>query len=203
MSQTPARAIVVDPYPLFVHAIQTSLDRVHIAVLRQYHTLDELTSELDKLKPDLLIVGPHFGENCLVACRETNRRCPSVKIILFTVHADEPLFQADAAYAGVAACVFPILTDEQFLADVQKVLAGQQFFSHEILALAFQPIELTARECTVLNLMAEGKSDRQIADTLNDAKTSTVRNHSQHILEKLQVHRREQAVWRARHRGLI
>jgi DNA-binding NarL/FixJ family response regulator len=51
-------------------------------------------------------------------------------------------------------------------------------------------------------LMAEGKTDRAIAVAL-DLKFSTVRNHAQHILDKLDVHSRREAVWRARHRGLV
>jgi DNA-binding NarL/FixJ family response regulator len=50
--------------------------------------------------------------------------------------------------------------------------------------------------------MAEGKTDREIADTLT-VRFATVRNHTQHILEKLNVHTREEAVWRARARGLV
>jgi DNA-binding NarL/FixJ family response regulator len=112
------------------------------------------------------------------------------------------LFQADAVYTGVTACVRPETTSEELLTVIVQVMAGQRLFSHEIFALAFQPIELAERERDVLRLMADGKTDREIADTLS-LKFNTVRNHTRHILEKLSVNSRQEAIWRARGRGIV
>ena len=81
-------------------------------------------------------------------------------------------------------------------------MTGHQLFSRGILSLAFQQIELTARERTVLKLLAESKTDREIAAALG-LSVATVRNHSQHILEKLGVHNRHEAVRRARRLGWL
>lgn len=159
-------------------------------------------SQLDSLQPDLLIVGPHSGESDLTICREIRHRLSTLKIILFTAHADDSLFQADAAHAGVTALVRPEITEAECLAVIAQVMAGQPFFSQEFVALASRPIDLTAREREMLKLMAEGRTDHEMADALR-LKVSTVRNHAQRILEKLSVHNRQEAVWRAKHRGLI
>ncbi len=196
------RAMIVDPHPLFCDAIRNCLTKGGYVVLAQVQNLDEAMRQADSLHPDLVMVGPHLMEEGLVICREMTKRWPSLKIIIFTAHADEPLFEVDAAYAGVAACLSPESTDEECLAVVRRVIAGQKFFANEVLSLAFQPIELTGRELAVSRLMAAGKADREIAYALN-LKFSTVRNHTQHILEKLSVHHKQEAVWRARHRGLV
>jgi two-component system, NarL family, response regulator EvgA len=144
------RAIIVDPHPLFCDAIRNCLTKGGYVVLSQAQDLDETMRQADSLHPDLVIVGPHLMEEGLVMCREMTRRWPSLRIIIFTAHADEPLFRADAAYAGVAACLRPESTDEELLAVIAKVMTGEQLFPHEILSLAFQPIKLTARELQVL-----------------------------------------------------
>lgn len=196
------RVLLVDPSPLFYAGIRDCLSLGRHVPLGQVGNLEEALRQADTLHPDLIIVGPHLAEQGLIVCREITKRLPTLKIIIFTEHANELLFQADAVYAGVAACVSPEITDEECLAVIGKVMAGAQLFSHEILSVAFQPIGLTPREREVLKLMAEGKTDRQIARALN-LSYSTVRNHAQRILNKLNVHHQQEAVWRARHRGMV
>ncbi len=114
----------------------------------------------------------------------------------------DPLFQTDAVYAGASACLPIGTSDAECLAAISAVMAGHQLFPREILAQGLQLIALTPRERAVLKLLAEGKTDREIANALT-VKTATIRTHTQHILEKLGVHSRQEAVWRARHRGLV
>ncbi len=199
---TSARAFVVDPRPLFGEAMRACLSEGGHAMLGQALHLSEALSHVDSLQPDLMIVGPHFGESGLTLCRESRRHLPTLKTVLFTAHADESLFQADAAYTGVSALLRPESTEAECLAVIAQVMAGQPFFSQEFLALASRPIDLTAREREVMKLIAEGRTDHEMADALG-LKVSTVRNHAQRILEKLSAHSREEAVWRARHRGLV
>lgn len=202
LETTPICVLVIDPRPLFAETMRACLNQVGHALFGRASDLAEAKQQIDSLQPDLVILGPHLGETNLLACRELISQQPTLKIILFTVHADDLLFQADAVYVGVAACVRAEITDEELLAVIAQVLAGQRLFSQEILALAFEPINLTERERDVLRLMAEGKSDREIAAALG-LKFNTVRNHTQHILEELKVHSRQAAIWRARHRGLV
>jgi DNA-binding NarL/FixJ family response regulator len=199
---TSARALIVDPRPFFGEAMRACLNKGGHAMLGQSLNLSEALSHVDSLQPDLMIVGPHFAESGLTICRENRNRLPTLKTILFTAHADDSLFQADAAYAGVTALLRPESTEEECLAVIARVIAGQPFFSQEFLALASRPIDLTAREGEVLKLMAEERTDHEMADALG-LKVSTVRNHAQRILEKLSVHNRREAVWRAQHRGLV
>lgn len=196
------RAFVIDPRPLFGGAMRACMSKGGHALLGQALTLSEGLSQVDSLQPDLLIVGPHVGESGLTICRDIRHRLPTLKIILFTAHADDSLFQADAVYTGVSALVRPESTDAECLAVIAQLKAGQPFFPQEFLALASQPIHLTVRERDVLKLMAEGRTDHEVADALG-LKVSTVRNHVQRILEKLSVRSRREAIWRAQRRGLI
>ena len=168
----------------------------------QVSNLEEARQQVDALEPNLMILGPHLAESGLAICCSITSRTPTLKRILFTAHANDLIFQADAVYAGVNALLFPESTEEDCLETIAKVMAGHQFFSNEVLALAFQQIDLTKRERQVLELVVQEKTDQEIANTLAISRF-TIRNHTQRILEKLGVHGRKEAIWRARHRGLI
>lgn len=158
---------------------------------------------MPSLQPTLVILGPHLPEDrSLALCREIRRRWPASKIAVITEQADDPLFQADAAYSGAAAYL-PVDVDAQgCLSAIEAVIAGHVLFPYDILSQAFHLPALTERERAVLRLLAEGKSHREVAAALKLA-VGTVRNHAQRILEKLAVHSRAEAVRRARRRGWL
>ena len=197
-----ARAIVLDPRPLFGNAVRAYLNKGGHTMLSQVLNLEQTLEQIGLHQPNLVIIGPHLADSSLAICREINQRWKHIKLIIFTAHANDLLFQADAAYVGVAACLTPDATDEECLNLIEQVMDGQEFFSREIVALGAQPIDLSTKELQVLKLLSEGKTDREIAQKLG-VQVSTIHSHAQHILEKLNVHTRQQAVMRARSRGLI
>lgn len=202
-NSSTARVIIVDPTQIFCAGMRNCLAAGKHIVLGEARNLEEALQQLETLTPDLIVIGPSFVEHeSLELCREILSRWPKIKTIIYTSHANDLLFLVDAVYIGVAACLLPESTDEECLAMIAKVMAGQQFYSRDTLALAFQLIELTVKEREVLKLMAQGKTNREIAAALA-VQLATIRSHTQHILQKLNVHSRQQAVWRARHRGLI
>ncbi len=158
---------------------------------------------LDTLNPDLVVIGQNLAEHeSLEICREITSRWPTIKTIIYTTHADDPLFQTDAVYAGASACLPVETSDAECLAAISAVMAGHQLFPREILAQGLQLIALTPREREVLKLLAEGKTDKEIAQTLTLA-FRTVRNHAHNILQKLGSRNRHEAVQRAKRRGLV
>ncbi len=199
-SLVPVRAIVVDPRPLFCVAMRACLAKGGHDVVGQ--TQEDVLQKLDSSGANLVLVGPHMAEQSLSVCHELSKHAPTVKVILFTGHASDALFLADAVYAGVAACLAPETTSDELLEAIAQVMAGQQLFSREMLEVAFQSIVLTPRELDVLKLMMQEKNDREIGEALSIS-AATVRNHIQRILEKLNVHSRNEAIWRARHRGIV
>jgi len=199
----PARAIILDPSPFFCKGLRSCLDASDHVMLACVRNLEEVLQGQAALFPNLALVGPNFLEReSLIVCRELICHWPALKIIVFSRHAKDPLFQADAAHAGASACLPREATEEECLATITAVMAGHQLFSREVMSPAFRPIELTAREREVLRLLAEGKTDREIADVLI-LSLSTIRKHSHQILEKLGVHERREAVRRARRLGWV
>ncbi len=103
----------------------------------QTQTLEDVLQKLDSSGANLVLVRLHMAEQSLSMCRELSKHAPTVKVILFTGHASDPLFMADAVYAGAAACLAPETTDDELLAAIAQVMAGQRLFSREILEVAF------------------------------------------------------------------
>jgi len=197
------RAVVIDPYPVWGEGISSFLSRGGYVILGQARDFEGGLRQLRSLHPNLVVLGPHLGQRqCLALCREITRRWPGIHIILIAEEAQDPQFLIDAVSAGAAACLPGEVEADKLLAVVEAVTAGRAQFSGEVLAQASQPITLTAREQQVLQLMAEGRTDREVAAALGLA-VSTIRNHSQRLLEKLGVHSRAEAVRRARRRGWI
>lgn|SRR5574341_1207513 len=197
------RALTIDPSPFFREGAQSCLVKGGCEVLAHARSLAEAEQSLGPFVPDLALIGPDFPEHeCLALCRESMRRWPKVKLILYSRHANDPLFLADAARAGANACLPREAGDEASIAAIVAVMAGHQLFPREILSQALQPIGLTTREQEVLKLMAGGKTDREIAAALT-LSPATVRNHSQRIVEKLGVHERREAVRCARRLGWL
>jgi DNA-binding NarL/FixJ family response regulator len=201
--ETQVRAVVIDPNPLFYEGISHYLSRSGHLVLAQAPNIEIGLRQVRSLSPNLVMLGPHLAqEESLSFCREIAGRWPGIKIIVVTRQAKDALFQADAAYSGAAACLPADVSEQECLSAIKAVMRGHLLFSRDILSQAFQPISLTEREREVLRLLAEGRTDREVADRLKLA-VSTVRNHSQRILEKLGVHSRVEAIRRARRRGWV
>ena len=193
-------AIIVDPSSFFLGGLESCLRRNG----HTFVSACSLAKALHKLKsftPTLAIVGPNFTEtDGLAICRTVSARWPTLKVILYSHHASDPLFQADAFSVGANACL-PCNADEsQTMAVMSAVLAGHQLFPRNVLTRALQINPLTLREMEVLKLMAKDKTDKEMAIALC-LSAATVRNHSQHLLEKLGVHTRHEAVRRARRLG--
>lgn len=196
-----ARVILVDPSSIFRDGMSSCLNQGGHLVVSEARNLEETLQQLELLQPGLALLGPNLTENeTLAICREISCRRSSTKTIIITLYSQDALFRADAIYAGAAACLEPTISHEECLAAVLRVIAGQSLFQHSELSHGDLPIKLTQRERQVLKLLAEGKENTDIAHELGTS-VVTIRNHAQHILEKLEVHSRQEAVRRARRRG--
>ena len=138
---------------------------------------------------------------------------PNLKIIAFGVRETERLVLA-CAEAGIAGYVTPDSTEEDLTKAVVRALRGELSCSPRIAGLLFKRVgtlsttprtpvgreSLTGRENQILNLLCDGKSNKEIGRALRIS-NATVKNHVHNILEKLDVHRRGEAAARLRALG--
>lgn len=197
------KAMVVDSYALFCKDARARLTRGGHDVLCEAHSLEEALLHLSTFYPDLALIGPNVTpEEALALCRTIAGQPKPIRTVVVTTHPADALFQADAANAGALACLDLDATPDEWHAAVDAAIQGGLLFAPQVLSLAVRPILLTRRERQVLALIRQGKSDREVAQTLG-IQSTTVRAHARHVLGKLGVSDRHEAVVRAHRRGLI
>jgi DNA-binding NarL/FixJ family response regulator len=125
------------------------------------------------------------------------------RIITCSPHTDDELYQTDAVYSGVSGCIaVPMLNVSAAIRAVEIVLSGGTTFSAERVRQMQHIQALTQIQVEILKLAAEHYSNSDIAERLNKA-DSTIKNQIQTIFQKLDVHSRREAIYRAQHLGWL
>ena len=166
--------------------------------------------------PDLLILDiamPRLN-GIEVAARSQKMQPPPIAIML-SMHADES-YVMRSLYAGARGYLLKDATDEDLLPAIRAVAAGKSFFSPAIAALLaedyVQQLQergltdsyhlLTDREKEVLQLLAEGRSNKEVAALL-DIGVSTIETHRANLMQKLNLHSTAEIVLYALRKRLV
>jgi DNA-binding NarL/FixJ family response regulator len=165
---------------------------------------EEALVEIPRLKPDVVLMDIHLpGESGIACTAQLKEKLPGVQIIIVTVYRNhELIFQA--LQAGACGYLLKRSSPEELLKAISEVRSGGAPMTGEIarmLVEAFQKKpsnstpddELTPREDEILVLLAEGLSNKEIADKVKIS-YDTVRAHLRHVYEKLHVRGRTEAV---------
>ena len=167
-------------------------------------------------KPDIVVMDvamPHL--NGMEATRQILRRLPSTKILVLSMYSDES-YVVQVLEAGAKGYLLKDSADTDLLEAVQAVTNGKSFFSPLISKILLDEYVrqlqenkitdlyelLTEIEREILQLIAEGKTSREIAELLI-VSVSTVDTHRGHIMEKLDLHNPYEVVLYAVRKGLI
>ena len=206
---TRARILIADDHELFREGV-ASLINAHadLEVVGQAGDgLEALRLACD-LRPDLIILDIKMPVcDGLEATRLIRARLPEARLLILTVHdEDEKLF--DALQAGANGYLLKSIHAPDFLQAVQEALAGEAVLSPKLAtrlltefnrltarvsaAAPVNAADLTARERDVLNLIAAGATDKEIAARLS-LSLHTVKTHVRNILSKLHAINRRQA----------
>jgi two-component system NarL family response regulator len=136
--------------------------------------------------------------------RRIRERDPNAKVIVLTTYdTDEDI--ARALQAGAKAYVLKDISADALVACIHDVLAGKTYLAPAAaakLAERITQVQLTPRELATLRLMADGRSNKEIATALGISER-TVKTHLGHLFEKLGVTSRTEAVKVASRRGLV
>ncbi len=150
------------------------------------------TQTFDLLLLDLSLPGIH-GEELI---GKIKRNFPNVPILMLSMHS-EPSIAKRMIQAGAAGFITKGNSSSELLDAMRRVASGRRYISAEMAEEIFftstlKPISaephesLTARECTVLRLLAQGKTVNQIARTLN-LSNKTVSSHKINLMEKMRM----------------
>jgi DNA-binding NarL/FixJ family response regulator len=171
-----------------------------------FRTGEEALKRLPELRPDVVLMDISLpGMSGIECVSKLKPLLPRTPVLMVTVHSDnDRLFQA--LQAGASGYLLKRTSLPEMVAAIRDVLAGGAPMTGEIArrviesfnrpaALPEETPRLSARETEVLEMLAQGYSDKEIADRLHIGFT-TVRSHVGHIFEKLHVRSRVEAATR-------
>ncbi|HEX2773006.1 MAG TPA: response regulator transcription factor [Micromonosporaceae bacterium] len=220
MSGMPVRVLLVDDQSLFREALATLLSvRDDIEVVGEAGNGDEALRRAADLRPDVVLMDLRMPVlDGIAATRRLRVEQPHIRVIaLTTFDDDEDVFAAlragalgyllkDVSAARLVDAILAASRDESVLQPsvAAKVVARFARLPADDPQPRPQPlaVPLSGRELDVVRLLAEGHSNREIADALFLAE-GTVKNHVTNVLGKLGVRDRTQAALRARALGLL
>lgn len=200
--------VLVDDHQVVTHSLKAYLESFpDLKVVGIAATGEELLTRLDEWRPhvvlqDLLMPG---GIDGIETTRRILQRHPDVRVVALTASTDEARMMG-ALRAGAVGYVRKDADPETLLAAVRAVSRGKTYIdpaiSRQMLQAAASSEVLTARETEVLRRVALGLSNKDIAAALAVGE-ETVKTHVTHVLSKLHVENRAQAIVQALKRGLV
>ncbi|MBW8713544.1 MAG: response regulator transcription factor [Acidobacteria bacterium] len=170
----------------------------------------------EELRPDVIILDITMPRlNGIEVAERAHKMDRPPGIIILSVHSDES-YMIRALAAGARAYLLKSATDEDLIPAVRAVAAGKPFFSPAVAAVLvadyIRQLQqrgltdsynlLTDREKEVLQLLAEGRSNKEVASLLNLG-LSTVETHRANLMQKLDLHNTAEIVLYAVRKGLI
>jgi DNA-binding NarL/FixJ family response regulator len=207
------RILIADDHPLVRQGLQAALAPLEeVEVVGEAATGQEAIREAVLHRPDVVVMDLQMPDlNGIDATRELGRALPSAAVLVLTMFDDDDWVFA-AMRAGARGYVLKGAEQQEIARAITAVAAGEAIFGPAVATrmlayFAAPPLtptpfpELTGREREVLDLLAAGRNNRQIADQLG-LSAKTVANHISAIFAKLQVADRTQAILRARDAGL-
>ncbi|AND39952.1 MULTISPECIES: response regulator transcription factor [Cytobacillus] len=159
----------------------------------------EAISLVQTLKPDVCIMDIEMPEKSGLEAAEELKGI-GCKVIILTTFARSGYFQR-ALKAGVRGYLLKDSPSEELASSIRNVVEGKRIYAPELMDDVYgEENPLTDREKEVLELIADGKNTREIADQLS-IKTGTVRNYISAILDKLEVTNRIEAITQSKEKG--
>src|SRR5215510_300352 len=200
------RVLCVDDHRIVREGIALILAReTDIEVVASAANADEAVAEFKRHRPDITLMDLRLGErNGIDAIKEIRRDFPDARIVVLTMYqGDEDIHRALSA--GAATYLLKDALSDDLIRVVREVHAGGHPIGPDVRARldqrAAQPT-LTPREIQVLQLVSQGKRNKEIAAILG-LSDDTVPVHVKNIFAKLRVNERTAAVNVALRRGII
>ena len=199
------RVFVVDDHEIVRRGLAALLEgEVDIEVVGEAATVAHARPRIAATAPDIAILDMRLPDgDGIDLCRDVRSQNPEVKCIILTAHDDDEAVYA-AVLAGASGYVLKDMRSSSLIDAIRAVAQGRKLLDPAISRMAVKRIStsevssspldgLNTREKEILELIAEGMTNRQIGETLALAE-KTVKNYVSGLLNKLGIQRRTQAV---------
>jgi two-component system, NarL family, response regulator DevR len=210
----PLRLLVVDDHEVVRQGLVSLLERrEHFQVVAEAGTAAEAVEMARKFEPDLVVMDVRLPDGSgIEACREIRSEFPATRVVILTSYPDEEAVLS-AIIAGASGYLLKQIRGRDLVASLESVGRGDSLLDPAVTEKVLDRVrriatgtytdemaQLTQQEQKILLLVAEGKTNKEIASEvfLSD---KTVKNYVSSILSKLNLERRAQAAaFVARHR---
>lgn len=220
----PARLVIVDDQEFIRDGVRAMLSgEPDFQVVGEAADGREAQELCRRVRPDLVLMDVRMPQmDGLAATRSIKQRFPEVSVLVLTMHENQD-YLLEAIKAGAAGYVLKDAPQQELVTAMRKVLEGETTLNRDLATRLLKRLaeeaqgperarlgsnstvhvqSLTPRELEVLTLLAQGQTNREIAQEFVIS-VGTVKNHVEHIIAKLGVSDRTQAVVRSLKLGLI
>ena len=216
MSASSIRVVLVDDHALVRQGFRRILeDDPEIAVVGEASNGMEAVGLVKKADPDVVVMDMAMPEmNGLHATMELVKQRPGTKVLILSMYSDEQ-YVRNALDSGAKGYILKNAIENDLTRAVKAVAAGEQYLSPDLAGVLIRAIQtgtfdkssdpydrLTQREKQVLQLIAHGKSNKEIAVML-DLSVNTVAVHRANLMSALGVHKTAELVLFAVKKGLV
>lgn len=192
------RILIVDDHPIVRKGIRTVLEpNPWLEIVGEASDGEEALEMVKKLHPQLAIVDLTMPKlDGLVLTAKLHEETPETAVLILTMHYDDELAR-DALRCGARGYVVKTDADQELMAAVERIRQHGTFFTAQLAesmrdVYVRDPSEeaempgtgLTPRETQIVTLVAEGKSNKEVADSLK-VSIRTVESHRNHVMRKL------------------
>lgn len=214
---TRVRVLIADDHPLVRSGLRALLEREG-----EFQVIAEATDGFEAIdlavlhKPDVVLLDVGMPRlNGSDAAQSISQKVPSARIVMLSMHSDEG-YVLRALKAGARGYLLKASPEADVLAAIRAVSAGNAYFSPSVTKLLVEEymVELrrrgvedsydllSMREKEILQILASGKSNREIAELLFIS-VATVETHRNNIFQKLHLHNLAELILYAVRKGLI
>ena len=211
------RVLLGDDHTIMRHGLRKILEeRPEWEVVAEVGDGREAVRQIEQLHPDVAILDIAMPLlNGIEATRQITRKYPDTGVLILSMHSNEA-YVTQALQAGARGYLLKDSAGTDLIEAIEAVAEGKSFFSPAVARLMLDDYvrrladkgvvdrfdSLSDREREILQLIAEGHSNKEVAELLSIS-TTTVETHRAHILHKLDVHNTAELVLYAVRKGLI
>ena len=207
----PVQVLLADDHQVIRESLRALLEREGYKIVGEASNGQEAVKLAETSRPDIAVLDISMAAlNGLDAAVEIHKVSPRTKTIFLTVHDEDP-YILNALRAGARGYVIKTHAAQELLRAIREASRGGVYLSPDVSRAVVQAYQnkteltndpLSPRERQVLQLIAEGKTTKEVAGVLNIS-VKTAETHRTRIMEKLDIHETASLVRYAIRRGMI
>lgn len=207
----PIQVMLADDHQIIRQSLKVLLEREGLKIVGEASNGQEAVKIAESLHPDVAVLDVSMSVlNGIDAAKEIQKVSPQTKTVFLTVHDEDP-YLLEALRVGAKGYVVKTHAAENLVQAIREASRGGVYLSPEVSRAVVQAYQnktelssepLSPRERQVLQLIAEGKTTKEVAGVLNIS-VKTAETHRTRIMEKLDIHETAGLVRYAIRRGLV